>query len=89
MQMSGKRDIGPDGHRLARDVGPEGHRLARDVEPDAGLARGVAEEADVEGHSMLISPTLGRDLAKARDADIERSVRAKNQEHDAKRVFRR
>lgn len=87
--MSRPRDIGPEGHRAARDVGPESHRLARDVEPDAQLERSVVEEDDVEGHSMLISPTLGRDLAKARDADIERSVRAKNQEHDAKRVFRR
>jgi len=87
--MSRARDIGPDGHRLARDLGPEGHRLAKDVDPDANLRRGVVEEDDVEGHSMLISPTLSRDLAKARDAEVERGVRAKNNEAEAKRVFRR
>jgi hypothetical protein len=72
-----------------RDVGPDGQASKRDIEPD-GLARQSAiEEDDVEGHSMLMSPTVGRDLAKARSAEIERSVKNKNHEHEAKRVFRR
>ena len=72
-----------------REIGPDGQRSAKDVEPDGQLKRSVVEEDDVEGHSMLISPTLSRDLAKARSADVERSVRAKNNEAEAKRIFRR
>ena len=74
--MSSKRDIEPDGAITRKDVGPDG--LA---------SRKAIEEDDVEGHSMLISPTLGRDLDKARSADVDRSVRGKQQEADAKRVY--
>jgi len=72
-----------------RDVGPDGHSSKRDIEPDGLSKHNAIEEDDVEGHSMLISPTLGRDLAKARSADVERTVQNKNNEHEAKRVFRR
>ena len=51
-------------------------------------ARGRDEE-DVEGHSMLINPGVSRDLAKARDAEIQRSVRAHNQQSEAKRPFKK
>jgi hypothetical protein len=72
-----------------RDVGPDGQSSKRDIEPD-GLARQSAiEEDDVEGHSMLMSPTLGRDLAKERNAEIERSVKNKNHANEAKRIFRK
>ena len=72
-----------------RDVGPDGHSSKRDIEPDGLSKHNAIEEDDVEGHSMLISPTLGRDLAKARSADVARTVQNKNNEHEAKRVFRR
>ena len=72
-----------------RDVGPDGHSSKRDIEPDGLSKHNAIEEDDVEGHSMLISPTLGRDLAKARSADVERTVQNKNNEHEAKRIFRR
>lgn len=68
----------------------------KDLNSEAGLARDAStssqaaeDEEDVEGHSLPISPLLGRDIAKARNAEIERSVRAKQHEHEAKRIFRR
>jgi hypothetical protein len=70
-----------------RDVEPDGAITRKDVEPDGLTSRKAIEEDDVEGHSMLISPTLGRDLDKARSADVDRSVRGKQQEADAKRVY--
>jgi hypothetical protein len=72
-----------------RDVGPDGLTKHNAIDPDGAQKRSLVEEDDVEGHSMLISPTLGRDLAKARSADIERNVRNKNNETEAKRIFRR
>ena len=61
----------------------------RDVGPDGLSKHSAIEEDDVEGHSMLISPTLGRDLDRARSADVERSVKNKNNEVEAKRIFRK
>lgn len=75
--MASKKDIEPDG--IAHKA----------VEPDGAQRRSFTEEEDVEGHSMMLNPTLGRDLAKAKSADVERSVRAKNNESEAKRIFRR
>ena len=68
-----KKDIEPDGHSTRRDVEPDGHHSSKAVEDD------------VEGHSMLLSPSLGRDLQKARSQDVERATRAKQYESDAKR----
>jgi hypothetical protein len=70
--MAAKKDIEPDGLSNKRDVEPDGHMRRRDAD-------------DVEGHSMLISPSLGRDLQKARSQDIERAARSKQYETDAKR----
>lgn len=72
-----------------KDIGPDGHSTAKGVDPDGLTSRKAVEEDDVEGHSMLISPTLGRDLQKAKSQDIDRSLRSKQQETEAKRVFRR
>jgi hypothetical protein len=74
--MSKARDVKPDDLAKARDAGDEGIG-ARD------------QEDDVEGHSMLISPTLGRELAKARSQEVDRTLRGKQHEADAKRIFRR
>jgi hypothetical protein len=72
-----------------KGVGPDEHSKHSAVEPDEHSKHSLIEEDDVEGHSMLISPTVGRDLAKARSADLDRAVRGKNHEAEAKRVFRR
>ena len=50
-----------------------------------GIARGDGD--DVEGHSMLINPGISRDLSRAHEADIQRAVRAREQESEAKRPF--
>lgn len=73
-----KRDIEPEGHSTSKGVGPDGHSSQK-----------AFEEDDVEGHSMLISPTLGRDLHNSRIEDAQRSAKAKQHETDAKRIFRR
>jgi len=78
----------------------EGHSMHHGGEADgakssltkSSLTRSSArgrDEDDVEGHSMLINPGVSRDLAKARDADIQRSVRAHNQQSEAKRPFKK
>jgi hypothetical protein len=79
----------------------EGHAMHRGGEADGAKssltrssltrssARGRDEGEDVEGHSMLINPGVSRDLAKARDADIQRSVRAHNQSSEAKRPYKK
>ncbi len=71
-----------------KDIEPDGNSTSRGVEPD-GLAVPKAIDDDVEGHSMMLNPTLGRDLAKAKSADIERGVQSKNNQAEAKRIFRR
>ncbi len=75
---STRKNIEPDGHSTAKGVGPDGHSSQK-----------AFEEDDVEGHSMLISPTLGRDLHNSRIEDAQRSAKAKQHETDAKRIFRR
>ena len=71
-----------------RDAGPDGIQSKRDAEPDGFARKGFTEEDDVEGHSM-INPSLGRDLAKARSEDVERGVRSRQHEAEAKRPFRK
>jgi hypothetical protein len=79
----------------------EGHAMHRGSEADEAKsalsrssvtrssARSRDEGEDVEGHSMLINPGVSRDLAKAREADVQRSVRSHNQETEAKRPFKK
>jgi hypothetical protein len=83
-----KRDVQPDGFSSKRDGSPDGFASKRDAGPDGFAKRGITGEDDVEGHSM-INPTLGRDLAKARNEDIERNVRNRQHEAEAKRPFRK
>ncbi len=70
-----KRDAQPDGFSSKRDAEPDGFQNKRDD--------------DVEGHSMMINPGLGRDLAKARSEDVDRAVRSRQHEAEAKRPFRK
>jgi len=37
---------------------------------------GAGDEPDVEGHNLLPDAELGRELARARERDIERRLRA-------------
>jgi hypothetical protein len=72
-----------------RDAGPEGIQSKRGAEPDGFAKKGFTDEDDVEGHSMMINPIIARDLAKARNQEIERGVRARQHEAEAKRPFRK
>lgn len=72
-----------------RDIEAEGHIKQNAVDPDGAHRQGNVEEGDVEGHSMFISPTVGRDLARARDAEVDRGVRQRQQAAEAKRVFKK
>jgi len=44
-----------------------------------------ADEQDVEGHSMLINPTIAHDLARVRSKEIERQAREHARAKEAKR----
>jgi hypothetical protein len=81
--MSSKRDAGPEGFSSKRDAEPDGFASKR----DDGFAS--KRDDDVEGHSMMINPGLGRDLAKARSEDVDRAVRSRQHEAEAKRPFRK
>lgn len=48
-----------------------------------------SENEDVEGHSMLHDPSLGRQLARAREQDIQRHLKRHEFETEAKRPFKR
>ena len=46
-------------------------------------------EDDVEGHSMLINPTLSRELASSRTREIERQIRDQQRAREARDAKRR
>jgi hypothetical protein len=48
-----------------------------------------AGDEDVEGHSMLPNPMLGRELAKAREQEIRRSLRDRQFEQEARRPHKK
>jgi hypothetical protein len=87
--MSIRKDAGPEG-LFRKDASPDGVSNQRDLGGPDGFAKPkITGEDDVEGHSMMINPSLGRDLAKARSEDIERGVRGRQHEAEAKRPFRK
>ena len=51
--------------------------------PNDGAGTG-ADDQDTEGHNMWISGS-GRELSRNRNADIERQVRERQREKDAKK----
>lgn len=72
-----------------KGIEPDGLSRSKGAQPDDFAKHGAVDDDDVEGHSMLLNPTLGRDVHKARSADVERAAKAKAHESDAKRIFRR
>jgi hypothetical protein len=77
--MSTRKDTGTDGIVTRRDVGgPDGIANAK-----------VTGEDDVEGHNFMVNPDLARALSKARSVDLERGARARQNETEAKRPFRK
>jgi len=45
---------------------------------------GAGDEPDVEGHNLLPDAELGREVARARERDIERRLRAHTLQVEAK-----
>ena len=43
------------------------------------------DEQDVEGHTMMINPTLAGDVARVRSKDVDRAVQERNRAKEAKR----
>jgi hypothetical protein len=50
---------------------------------------GDQPEEDVEGHSMLHDPTIGRQLARSREQEIQRNLKRHELETEARRPFKR
>ena len=44
-----------------------------------------ADDQDVEGHNMMIHPTIAGDLARVRSKELEREARERNRAKEAKR----
>jgi hypothetical protein len=64
-----------EGHGIAR-----GH--VRNADPDDG-------SEDVEGHSMLLDPGIARDLARAREKEIQKRAERHGLEEEARRPLNR
>ena len=43
------------------------------------------DEDDVEGHSMMINPTIAHDMARVRARELEREARERARAKEAKR----
>ncbi len=43
-----------------------------------------AQDEDVEGHSMLVDPTMARNLAASRSREIDRQVRDQQRAREAR-----
>jgi hypothetical protein len=55
-----------------------------------GVNRRAATEDDVDGHMIgAINPTLARDLARAKERDVQRTSSRANLISEAKRAIRR
>lgn len=61
---------------MSRNMG--GHKAADEEDRDHSPA------GDTEGHSLLINPGAGRDLARSRSKDIEREVKQRQREKEAR-----
>jgi hypothetical protein len=52
---------------------------------DRPEATPAADDQDVEGHYLMPDPGLSREMARAREADIERRLKAHEAQVEAKR----
>ena len=54
---------------------------AKAVDPSASK---TTEEDDVEGHSMLLDPGIARQIAQARERDVQQNLKRHQIERDAR-----
>ncbi len=82
-----------DGHieRRATEDDVEGHRFSVNaVEADGHIERRATEDDDVEGHNIgAMNPIMARELARARERDVQREVSRNSLIADAKRAQRK
>lgn len=83
-KVTGDDDV--EGHRHPAPKATEGlTSRRRDGSPDGFTAkRKVTGDEDVEGHSMLLNPGLARQIAQARERDVQKSLKRHELEHDAR-----
>ena len=60
-----------------------GSKAAASDQPDPQAIEGQNED-DVEGHSMLLNPTVSRELAASRSREIERQVKDQQRAREAR-----
>ena len=77
--------------RKATEDAVEGHGLSTRTEGEgADFATGKATEDDVEGHNIgVMNPMLARDLARARERDVQREASRNSLIGEAKRALGR
>ncbi len=63
-----------------QDEDTEGHAVRKMASP---------EEDDTEGHNLSMNPTIADQLARSRDADVQRAARGGFFRRDAKESQRR
>ena len=75
--------------RAAEDDDVEAHGSKYKAPEDVTRSR-TAEDDDVEGHSIgTMNPVLARDLARAKERDIQRATSRNNLISEVKRALRR
>jgi hypothetical protein len=81
----------PEGQHGARRVDEddvEGHRLLKAIEPEGQHGARRVDEDDTEGHS-LTSQVIGREVARARELEIQRNLKARAARDDASRPHKK
>lgn len=86
-----------EGHVMAsRATEPEGFVRSRNAGgPDdfsrsrLSRSREDSGEDDTEGHNLLSNPLLGQQLARAREQEIQRSLRAREAREEASRPHKK
>jgi hypothetical protein len=72
-----------EGHSIHRGA-TEGFAKAKATVEGFSKSRAAGADDDVEGHSMSINPLLGRELAHARERDVQANIKRHNFENDAR-----
>ncbi len=81
-------DVEGHGFKM-RATEPDGFNAKpRASEPEGFNAKPRASEDDVEGH-MMSNPLLGRELARARESEIQRNLKAHTSRDEATRPHKK
>jgi hypothetical protein len=84
------RAVDPEGFgtRKLDEDDVEGHAVRRAIEPEGFGTRKLDEDDDTEGHSMT-SQVIGREVARARELEIQRNLKAHAAREDASRPHKK